>query len=120
MVQRLVAEAVNDTLPRSNGKRQAALALQAAQRSAEHALQTRRLTEQLFDRGRVTQDAIAHSTVMAAREQQAAKERDLDDRVQGWLLYRALKPQEFGERLVDMFVRTGADSGIVIQKWKHN
>jgi hypothetical protein len=52
----------------------------------------------------VQSTAIAQSTVMAEREQQAATERDLENRVQGWLLYRALKPQEFGERVVELFV----------------
>lgn len=99
-----------------NGKRQSSLASQAAQRSAEHASQTRRVTEQLFERGRVTQDAIVQSTVMAERELQAAKERDLDDRVQGWLLYRAVKPREFGEKLVGMFVGMTGEGGVDFQK----
>jgi len=90
-----------------NGKRQTAQALESARDSALHAEQTQTLTRQLFGAGRVAEDAIDQSTISVLKEFEAVREREVDHSVQGWLLYRAVKPLEFENLLLSLFVSGG-------------
>lgn len=83
-----------------NSKQQATRALEAAHESALRAVEARGLTEQLNRAGRTNEDSVDQSTVAVLTETEAAKERATDEIVQGWLIYRAIKPAEFEARLV--------------------
>lgn len=87
-----------------NARRQARLALEAATRSAENARETLRLTEQLYGAGRVTQDAVDQSRIVAGREANSVEEWTFDYRLQGWLLYRAMYPEAFAQTVLERFV----------------
>jgi outer membrane protein TolC len=103
MYQAALVDADNRLRSAWNGKRQSALALEAARRSALHAVQNQDLTEQLYGGGRVTEDAIDQSKILAQKELQTVRERELDDNVQGWLLYRATNTGDFERQVVRIF-----------------